>query len=71
MWLLNKLKAMLWRKQTAPKPNRAAELDETRLSQHRKEMKQAALRFLDQQQEDYRRRLENLDFKTELRQRRF
>lgn len=66
MWPFNKFPK--WRARQIQKTeqlNRAAEL-ETKLDNHKKEM----MEFLRQEQEKYRRRLEALDFKTELRQRR-
>lgn len=63
MWPFNKIRER--RQKKVDQLNRAAEL-ETKLGDHKREM----LDFLNQQKEEYRRRLEILDFKTEMRQRR-
>jgi hypothetical protein len=67
MWPFNKIWRWTQRGRTrrANQVIRDAEL-ETKLDDHKREM----LEFIKQEKEKYQRRLEILDFKTELRQRR-
>lgn len=62
MWPFNKV--WEWRQKKVNQLDREAEL-ETKLSDRKREM----LEFLTQQKNEYKHRLEILDFKTELRQR--